>query len=192
MRALQRDARGYPIPFIVLRDPAGKPYFAVNRQERVARTIREKRCPICGNRLARVFWFVGGPQSAFSEHGAYVDTPMHQDCMEYALRVCPYLAMPGYMGSVVDSASLAVSKAVPGIGLIDHTMIPGRPQVFVAVAAREYELSQGPAGSHYLRPARPHLAYQFWRYGARIDPAEAVRLIQENYSPAKLDIHMLT
>lgn len=69
MRALQRDRRGLPVPFIVLRDTDGRPHFTINDSQRQLKCIREKRCPICGNRLDKVMWFVGGPLSAFHDAG---------------------------------------------------------------------------------------------------------------------------
>ena len=47
MKALQRDARGYPVPFIVLRDSDGVPVFAANNTIRQRRALYEKRCAIC-------------------------------------------------------------------------------------------------------------------------------------------------
>lgn len=182
MRALQRDERGYPIPFIVLREPGtGKPLFVVNDVVVATRALLERRCPICGSKLKGILWWVGGPLSAFVKEGAYLDSAMHQECMEYALQVCPYLAAPGYLGSISEAQSKqAMAAGVAGI--IEHTMLPGRPAVFVAVAARRFKLIDHGAG-YYSKPEEPYLAIQYWRHGERIDPDVAWELIKAQPLP---------
>jgi hypothetical protein len=94
MKERQVDPRGYPIPWNVLVDSTGKAHFTINDESLRQMAIRDRLCPICGHRLWRGMWFVGGPGSALHEHGAYIDPPMHKPCAEYALKVCPYLAAP--------------------------------------------------------------------------------------------------
>lgn len=177
MRALQRDSRGYPVPFIVMRDKAGKPLFACNNTVRQARAVIERRCPICGSWLDPVMWWAGGPMSAFHERGAYNDSAMHYECMEYALQVCPYLAMPNYLGTVTDHAAKQATAA-GAKAVIEHTMLPGRPSVFVAVAARRFQMIDHGTG-YYSKPDRPYLEIQYWRHGKRISEDEAAPLINE-------------
>lgn len=179
MRALQRDRRGFPVPFIVLRDRTGVPLFAVNDNVRHDRAIRENRCPICGSKLDRVKWLVGGPLSAFHPQGAYIDSALHHECMQYAMRVCPYLAAPSFAGHV-DATSPGVTRRVPeGMMTIDTTSIPGRPEVFVAVATHRQEILEsrldvgvGEVEMLHVRPARPYLKLEFWRHGHQIIPEE--------------------
>jgi hypothetical protein len=182
MRALGRDERGYPIPFIVMREPdSGRPLFVVNDAERQIRAVKEKRCPICGSHLDSLIWWVGGPLSAFLEAGAYNDSGMHYECMEYALQVCPYLAMPNYLGSLTELATKQAMEA--GVAtVIDHTMLPGRPAVFVAVAARRFTLIDHGAG-YYSKPEQPYIAIQYWRHGKLLDPAAARELIKAQPLP---------
>src|SRR5436190_18407869 len=123
MKALGKDERGYPIPYIVLRDANNKPNFAANNTLRQLKSLVEKRCPICGSKLDQLLWFVGGPLSAFHEHGKYLDTAMHYECMTYALQVCPYLAAPHYAGNA-NAEALSHKMKMP---LVDHTTIPERP-----------------------------------------------------------------
>lgn len=170
LKALQRDRRGYPVPFIVLRDKDGRARFTVNDSDRVLRCILEKRCAICGGRLDSVLWFVGGPSSAFHARGAYLDTALHHDCMTYAMRVCPYLAAPVYSGRV-DMGTLSADKVPDNVQLIvDQTMIPERPSPFVCVAARTYSVRRH-GHTFVVRPERPHLALEFWEHGKQLDPA---------------------
>jgi hypothetical protein len=93
MQDLERYRRGFTIPFIVLRDNTGKAHFQINDSLKVNQAINERLCAICGKPLGSDMWLAGGPLSAFHPHGAYVDTPTHQECGNYAMRVCPYLAV---------------------------------------------------------------------------------------------------
>lgn len=172
MRGLQVE-RGFPVPFIVLRLD-GVVRFAVNDTRRVIRCIKEKRCAICGNPLDRLMWFVGGPGSAFARHGAFVDTAMHHECMEYALRVCPYLAAPSLMAGRATERAQAQLAGNTNVIVYDPTSIPGRPEVFVAAATRGYT----PNGDT-VTPVRPYIDVEYWKHGERIDAAEGVRISLE-------------
>jgi hypothetical protein len=128
MQGLPRDPRGYPVPFIVLIDQGGA-HFALNAREKTAACRLYDLCSICGQKLLRGRWFTQGPGSALHETGAYIDPPMHGECIAYALKVCPYLAAPRYLRLI----SMAQAKAVPGRTFIDHTPGNTRPDYFVAV-----------------------------------------------------------
>ena len=176
MNAMRRDKRGYPIPFIVVTGEDGTPYFTANHEPRRLRCILENRCSICGTRLDSSVWLVGGPVSAFHEFGAYRDPGLHHECMEYALRVCPYLAAPRYMGRI-DDANIAYDNLPAGvIGFLDPTMIAVRPDVFVAVGARRQIVTPG---GENVRPSKPYVAVEFWREGERISAEAAEPMLAE-------------
>lgn len=185
MRALQKDSRGYPVPFVILRDTDNRPHFTVNNDRVHLRCLIEKRCQICGGRLdRREVWFVGGPGSAFDPNGAYMDSAMHGECCHYALQVCPYLAAPNYSGRV-DTGTLdpeKIPKDVPRL-FMDITQDPSRPEVFVAVkaAGQRVDLKGYP---HYSYPARPYLAVEFWRGGKQIEREAAVMALGNGSIPA--------
>lgn len=186
MNALQHDRRGYPVPFIVLRDSAGTPHFTVNDHHRRWRCVKEKRCAICGTKLSGLLWFVGGPLSAFHPDGAYRDTALHHECMNYAMRVCPYLALRSYQGRI-DDLTVDYDKLPNGVVLHDPTMIDERPGVFVVVAATGYQLLSGDPIHANVRPTRPYRAVEFWKDGnllaadaAREPLAQALELSIEN------------
>lgn len=185
MRGLQRDRRGYPTPFIILRDTDGKPMFAINDSLRVNRCIRERRCAICGNRMDGPMWFAGGPLSAFHENGGYLDTPAHHECMQYALTVCPYLAARNYDGSVGVSATTA-DKIPCDIALVEQTTIPGRPKLFVSVCSKT--MTSHPSRVHpdslVVVPDKPYLAMEFWCQGQQLDAEEGLRLAEQEVASA--------
>ena len=165
---LPRDPRGYIIPFVVYRDRDGRPHFTINDDVRRAHVLKEDRCPICAGKLLRGRWFVGGPASAFHQRGAYIDPPMHSECAHYALVTCPYLAAPNW-SKRIDAATLPPGEAPV---LLDPTMIPERPDYFVAVLATGQRLVPGNIHQSYIVPKRPYLRVEFWRRGQQI---EAIR-----------------
>ena len=164
MAHLERDPRGYPIPYTAFRDQSGRPHFTINEEGRRQLVIFEERCPICGTALLRERWLAGGPGSAFDKNGAYVDPPMHRDCLHYAMQVCPFLAAPNY-GRRIDAKTL---KEPPEKYRIfwNPTMVSERPDTFVCVATTRCRVVDG----KYLRPERPYLAVEFWRHGQRVPP----------------------
>jgi len=132
MQKLDRDRRGLPVPVIVLRNDDGTPLFAANDGQAVQKIIAQDRCEVCGEKLLRGRWFVGGHLSAFAEHGRFLDPPMHDECAHYALQVCPYMAAPSY-GRLVGKTALARSDRKDIIQLDDPTAANTRPPFFVAV-----------------------------------------------------------
>jgi hypothetical protein len=167
---LPKDPRGYPIPWNVLRGDDGTPFFTVNDDRKHWQALRCGLCPICGERLGRWRWWVGGPRSAFDPAGCYLDLPGHHECIQFSLATCPYLAMPKYLGrvDVVHPEKLPVAPI-----FLDETMIPERPEVFVAVAGDTIEARDRGVLLPYTRPARPHVDYEYWRHGKQITIGEA-------------------
>jgi hypothetical protein len=170
---LDHDKRGYPIPYNVLRAGDGTPFYTVNDDRKAWRCIREGLCPICGERLGQWKWIAGGPRSAFDPGGCYLDLPMHKDCIEFALQTCPYLSMPKYLGRVdiPDPSKLPPEARV----LLDDTVLPDRPEIFVAVAASRFSMGgrEWPL-TPYLKPEKPWSAWSFWRHGRQIAEDEAM------------------
>lgn len=193
MKALPRDERGLPIPFIVWYDPDGKPHFTINDQQKQLSAAQNDLCGICGQKLEKMRWFIGGPLSAFAPGGCYIDGPMHDECVHYALRVCPYLAMPSYNNRLDDRK--VKSK---GQTFVDPTVIPERPDVFVVLETDKAEIQLqrnfGPIPDVRYKPARknnlqPSLRLdleddltqyysqvEFWKDGNRLDVREGKKL----------------
>jgi hypothetical protein len=160
------------VPWGVLVDADGTPQFAINLEEARELMIRADLCSICGHPLLRGRWFVGGPGSALHPRGAYIDMPMHTECKDYAMTACPYLAAPRY-GRAIGEIKAAQMKSKPVL-LIDRTMLPDRPPLFVAVFATGQRMVGSNTGFDlYVRPKRPYLKVEYWRHGARLDPATA-------------------
>jgi hypothetical protein len=92
IKNLPRDPeRGYPVPFFVA-EIDGKYDFRIAGADKRVRCTREKLCWICGEKLGRYLAFVIGPMCAINRISA--EPPMHRDCAEYSVRVCPFLLNP--------------------------------------------------------------------------------------------------
>ena len=171
MAHLALDRRGFPIPPSVYIDTNGRPHFTINDEPKRQALIATDRCPLCGGKLLRGRWFVGGPQSAFHIHGAYIDPPMHNECAHYALQVCPYLAAPNYDKRIDDKTLPPGDTPL----LIDPTMIPERPDYFVAVMTTNQKSIINSIGMvQYLKPLRPYSRIEFWRHGEHVGEQDVV------------------
>lgn len=177
-----RDKRGFPIPasatvtdgfiaFDVIDEP--------NRQH----LIKHELCGLCGKKLFRGKFFVGGPKSAFAQNGLYVDPPMHRDCAEYALKVCPYLALSTYRPGKLDASR--VKKVGLGV-VIDTNMEPDRPPVFVMIGVPSVRHIAGWFNGHkivkYLEPRGSWIDATFWRHGGQISYEDALSDIERQLS----------
>lgn len=183
MQKLDRDARGYPVPFNILRDDQGKPHFTINDHAKARRCILERRCPICGDEHDETLWFAGGPLSALHAKGAYFDQPMHAECVHYAMQVCPYLAAPKYTGRI-DTGTLKPDNLKGERTFLDPTVMPERPDLFLLVEAKGYsarrELYRVEGKlleQFYLKPTRPYVRIEHWMHGRQLTQEEATRVL---------------
>ncbi len=183
MQKLPRDARGYPIPFNILRDKDGKAHFTINDHEKAAICVNERRCPICGDLNDKTLWFAGGPLSAFHPAGCYIDQPMHHECVQYAMKVCPYLAAPRYAGRI-DTGTLDPNKLPEETIVVDPTMIARRPDIFVLVEALTYTLSKGAPPFLHLHP-QGRRRVEFWRKGEQLSYEDACVFVPDLQIAAK-------
>lgn len=175
MARLKLDARGYPVPWSVFVDNDGLPHFAINVEEIRQRCLTDDLCGICGGRLFRGRWFVGGALSAFHEDGAFIDPPMHSECAHYALQVCPYLAAPRYVKEVgIKKIGQANHDSMI---LVDNTMMPGRPHgdLFIALMAKR----QVVFNNRNCKPLKPFSNIEYWRYGKRVSRGEGEQTVCE-------------
>lgn len=182
-----KDRRGYPIPFIVMRDDDGRPHFTINNHERVEQAIRQRICAMCGKKLEFDCWLIGGPGAAFHQHGAFLDPPVHHACGTYALQVCPFLAAPSYSHRI-DGSTLDLAK-VKGMALVQEDgMQPDQPPFFAFARTSSIERYSQQTGIIYVIPKRPWKAVEFWNNGERITSEDAERLfVSSETQSAQLD-----
>jgi hypothetical protein len=173
MRTLPRDPRGYPVPYLVLLDSDGRPQFAVNDSRRVEESWRKGLCSICGKRLLRTprgqreQWFIGGSRCFLHEAGAFLDPPMHLECAEYALAVCPFLAARRYRSVAFEKRAERIT--VPdGMALVEHEhALPDLPERFGLGITLDVDRHTIGGGSPVYLP-RDWLYVEWWRAGERI------------------------
>lgn len=177
MRTLARDARGYPIPFIVVIDRTGNPQFTINHGDRLHDCRTKLLCSICGKRLDDGMWFVGGSRCFVHDHGAFVDPPVHRECGVYALQVCPFLAAPGYLKRI-DDAKLPEGGLPEGMAMLcTEGMPPAQPERFGFGQALR---------CRYVRPSPGEVLHvvdhwhyvEWWRFGESINAPDAA-LVRE-------------
>lgn len=89
MKHLKITAKGYPIPFFVkLID--GKPEFKYMDREKQELCIERNLCPICGQKNNKDYAYViTGPIGL--KNKVVSDPPMHRECAEYSMAVCPHM-----------------------------------------------------------------------------------------------------
>lgn len=181
MKHLPVDRRGLPIPVIVMWTDDGEPLFAANDEGERQRVIRQDLCQICGGRLNRGRWFTGGMISVCATHGVNLDSGMHDECVHYALHVCPYLAAPKY-GRLVGAQQLANSDRSKVMVIETGTEQNTRPELFVAVMAVAQELRRGGIlpglPDRIVYGVRPKLGairkLELWRHGDRLAPTPMI------------------
>jgi hypothetical protein len=197
MVALPRDERGYPIPWFVAY-VNGKPDFRLADISRVEQAVRGSLCWICGGGLARYRAFVIGPLGAINR--VHSEPPSHHECAMYAVRVCPFLALPKARRR---DANLPAEKIDPDGFDPSHPAVvlewvTDSARVFAGSNSLLFELGEPHSVSWFKegRPATRHEAQQalaeaasklFDEAGADAVLQEAVRIrlrTVESYLPA--------
>ena len=73
--------------------------------------------------------------SAFHPDGAYIDPPLHYECMRYAMQVCPYLAAPRYAGRVDDRTLKDDDRPTRSPSTLPNVFVAARPGKLVGLAS---------------------------------------------------------
>lgn len=89
---LPRGGNGYPIPWFVPTLPDGSRDARLGDQQKWLRAVQDALCWVCGGRLGARLAFVLGPMCTINRTAA--EPPMHRDCAEYSVKVCPLLVFP--------------------------------------------------------------------------------------------------
>lgn len=133
--------RGLPIP-VVNERPDGSPDFVVLNGEKAMEMACLHRCSLCGRPLDGPAAFLGGPVSAKTGH--YSDPPMHEDCAQAALTLCPHIARP--------HARRASERRVSDDVTVPVGFTLERPEEWVMVIASAYYVGIAPAEGGGLVP----------------------------------------
>jgi len=185
---LPRDRRGYPIPFIVMRDDAGEPQFVVNDTRKVYEAMVRKLCGVCGQGLEAEVWFTGGASNALmnGDVGVYVDGPLHEECKTFAMEVCPHLAHR--MTKPVNLEPIRRHMGEEGVRLRDASVLPGVPTLFVAVKTARFKPARLEGGLGW-KVDKPFLRVEYWRGGQQL-PRHEGRAAARDYK-ASMGVRLL-
>jgi hypothetical protein len=176
MQHLPRDGRGYPITYSSLHLPDGRIDFTTSDPYKWTRAAHGRFCALCGRPLDHEKWFIGGPKCMLFR--IFFDLAMHEDCARYSFKVCPYLAMPKYLG--------AKSRPTPDWARVDIVSSDkDKPAIFGLAVTTGYDLVmfQGDllVQAHgWLRPVEWHKDGQPVVNDDRL--IEAQRLIDEAHA----------
>lgn len=135
LAARPTDARGFVIPYTVHVAPDGAPDFRKIDVRAWWEAVQERKCGLCGQRLDGVALFVGGPVAARTRD--FIDAPMHPECADYALHVCPYMALPHgvyfeHFGHPAEAEFLGATGLADALSLMGDPTPPSDPGARIA------------------------------------------------------------
>lgn len=82
--------RGLPIPYTAY-CVNGEPDFRTVNAQRIADCMENRKCGLCGQRLGLKMYFFGG--ELCNKNRMFLDPPMHRECIDFAVKVCPYISL---------------------------------------------------------------------------------------------------
>ena len=152
--ALPVDARtGFPIFFLMQPPPGRVLDFKLYNPIHKLRCGLERLCMVCGQPLPYWLWFLGG--EADLDNGVCGDPPLHWDCANYSVQVCPFLT----------STRLEFASGRGAVPAQPHTAggrdrSRPRPDTVVLGKTRGYTLARhGAILSFVLRPLALRLSH---------------------------------
>lgn len=161
IQAMPKDARGYPVPHTV-KWINGEPDFRVIDIDKWRHAVVHRECGVCGQQLGEQIAFVGGPLSM--RNRLFTDLPMHQACAEYALKVCPFIAMPTF-GFLKEHAGVKQGELQ-----VISAASSERPTQFGLGLTDGYQVArvQGMEDDIFVY-ANEFSSVQWWRHGEVVD-----------------------
>lgn len=138
--------RGLAVPWIALMRDDGTPDFRVIDSEKRSLTARFRLCQLCGNKLGRHLFFVGGPLAADARQ--FYEPPAHLECVLYAMQVCPFI-----LGRIEHADIAKVEQDNPGVRVHqDSAYSVVRSPEWRIIHATDYEIIRAGAGEWLFRP----------------------------------------
>lgn len=179
LKVLEKDKRGYPIPFSILRDSFGNPAFSGLDDCVIENCISTKSCSLCGTSLESDMWLVGEPMVALYSGGKFLEPPVHYDCGKYALQVCPYLLFSNYL----NKNSLTDHPIFKEIAFRTQPTEATIQLFWVFSKIGDFTIGVVPPDIREIIPEKPFLEIEFWKNGERISTTKARELVIENNLP---------
>jgi len=144
---------GLPVPFFVdkeYRTPEGEYEFRMAGKDAWVTCVNKDLCWCCGGKLGTYRTFGIGPMCALNRLAG--DPPGHRECMEYAVKVCPFMINPDYARRQKDRPPQEMQAAVPG------NMIARNPGVALlwTCTTKNYHLEKVANGWLFRLSGEPH------------------------------------
>src|ERR1700693_5736803 len=175
MRELPVDQRGYPVPWFVATID-GVPDFRVIRPSGVAIAIKRNTCWLCGQPLGKFLSFAIGPMCSIDRITS--EPPSHRDCVEFAVKACPFLTRPGMARSPRQMPDGSVQ---PACIHIDRN--PGVTALWTTRNFKRVRVDRVGAHEGFLIQLGPPESVTWWREG-RLATREEVQASIDSGFPA--------
>ncbi len=161
--ALRRNQAGFPIPFFVANQHHPDPEFWLASPVAYRKAVMASSCWVCGRRRpGGADAFVIGPMCAVNRISA--DPPAHPECVDYAVKVCPFLSRPEMKR---HSQDLPPGTTMPGIPILRN---PGVAGIWVCA---EWQLTKIP-GQGWLFDLGEPISVSWWSRGRPATRAEVL------------------
>jgi hypothetical protein len=153
------NERGFPVPwFVSFID--GKWDFVNLDPRKIVEAYHRKICWLCGEPLGQYKAFVIGPMCSINRVSS--EPPAHNDCAEYAVRACPFLARPNAKRN--EKAQIGKVEDVAGV------MIQHNPEANLIWTTKTFQPMRGIDG--ILFELGEPTAVSWWKEGRKATRAE--------------------
>lgn len=166
--------RGYPVPWFVA-EVDGHYDFRCIDHRKFAPAVKHRKCWICGQKLGAYLAFGIGPMCAINR--TIAEPPSHRECMEWAMKVCPFLIQrqeerreTNLPEGVKEQAGIAIKR---------------NPGVIVLWVTKSYQPFNAPGG--ILFKIGEPLEVCWFREGRPATRAECLESIDSGY-PTLLEL----
>jgi hypothetical protein len=130
---LKVSDKGYPIPFFVgYKD--GIADFRLLDIEKQNRCLQRDLCSVCGKSLIKKnYFFITGPMGLANK--VATDPPMHRECAEYSLAICPHLHLQQAKRRIVGLQAILANRT---------NLDPGKPDLIYLVKSEGFHMVPHP------------------------------------------------
>lgn len=159
-----------PVPFFV-QWLDGSPEFRIADGDAWLKCVKDEVCWVCGQPMGNYRAFVIGPMCSINRVSA--DPPGHRECMEYAVRVCPFMVNPKMVRREADRPPEYKQTEAAGFA------IQRNPGVMLLWVTRRGDYHMVDAGNGYLFRLRSEPVETAWfregRAATRAEIDESIR-----------------
>lgn len=166
MLGLQKDGRGYPVPYISAQTSDGVPLFKQNDDLKAMKALFFRKCMICGTDLLEDMWLIGAAISIFKDLGAFIDSLVHEECGRYSLMVCPFLSTTAYQLSRKEE--------------LDGKSVSNRSPFMVFAKIDNFQVVSGTHSHRYILPVGSFRILEYWSNGILIEEETARSLFNND------------